>query len=55
MKPKYRQPHNIKAPAYMDEALRDIYIERTHHFEKYQAKFGMGKLERIDRGEGLLK
>jgi hypothetical protein len=55
MKLKYRQPHNIKAPDYMDEALADIYIERTHHFEKYQAKFGMGKSERINQGERLLR
>ena len=45
MKPKYRQPHSIKAPYWMNEALADKYIERRHHFEKYEARFGVNKCE----------
>ena len=48
MKPKYRQPHSIKAPYWMNEALADKYIERRHHFEKYETRFGVNKLEEIN-------
>jgi hypothetical protein len=48
MKPKYRQPHSIKAPYWMNESLADKYIERRHHFEKYEARFGVSKLEEIN-------
>ena len=50
MRPKYRQPHSIKAPYCMNVALADRYIEGRHHFEKYRARFVDSKLERIGTG-----
>ena len=38
-RPKYRQPHSIHAPHWMNEALAEKYIERTHHYEKYNARY----------------
>ena len=38
-RPKYRQPHSIHAPRWMNEALAEKYIERTHHYEKYNARY----------------
>ena len=39
IRPKYRQPHSIHAPHWMNEALAQKYIERRHHYEKYTAKY----------------
>ena len=38
-KPKYRQPHSIKSPVWMNEALAEKFKERVHHYEKYNARY----------------
>ena len=49
MKPKYKQPHNIRLPRYLNEAEESYLRDYLHHKEKYEARYMRSKNSKRER------